>query len=178
MSKISRRKINTDFFGNIFSVNLEQLKDNEDGTVEETHVSAIGRCHACGRPLEKTSEIRGRCIVCRQFCCSLCVGECSICKRGPICGSCREGFAERGLSVCSNCLPVLKERLAHQDRLLEGKANFERTLAGYNAQIKLAQLLQQNKGKISNTLARIAQYRVARKIARLERQFEKENNRG
>ena len=178
MSKIFRRKINADFFGNIFFASMEQLKDNENGTIEETYLTAISRCEACNRPLEKTSEIRGRCIICGRFCCSLCVGFCSICNRGPICGSCRKGFAEKGLSVCSSCLPALKERLAHQDRLLEEKANFERTLAVYNAQIKLAQVLQQNKGKISNTLARIAQLRVARKIARLEQQLQGENGRG
>ncbi len=178
MSKISRRKINTDFFGNIFSASIEQLTDNENGTIEETYLTAVNRCDACGRPLEKMNEIRGQCIICERFCCSWCVGFCSICNRGPICGSCRKGLAEKGLSVCTNCLPTLKERLAYHDRLLEEKANFERTLAVYNAQIRLAQVLQQNKGEISNTLARIAQLRVARKIARLEKQLKGKNSRG
>lgn len=176
MSKIFRRKINADSFGNIFSASMEQLTDDENGTIEETYLTAVSRCEACGRPIEKTSEIRV-CISCGASCCT-CGEFCTICGRGPFCGHCKTGFPEKGLRVCPNCLPSLQERLAHQDQLLEEKANFERTLAVYHAQIKLAQVLQQNKGKISNTLARIAQLRVARKIARLEQQVERENNRG
>lgn len=178
MSKIFRKKVNTDFSGNILSASMEQLTDNENGTIEEAYLTAVSRCEACGRPLEKMNEIRGRCIICGRFCCSLCVGFCSICNRGPICGSCRKGFAEKGLSVCSNCLPALKERLAHQDRLLQEKTTFEQVIAVCNAQLKLIQLLQHNKGKISKTLTRIAQLRVARKIARLEQQLKRENGHG
>ena len=143
MAIIIRTTINADFDGNILSANQEQLKDDEAGTIEETYLTALSRCQACGKPLEKVNEIRGRCINCGRFCCYICVGFCSICNRGPICGSCRDGFPEKGLSVCSNCLPALKKRLVHQDQLLEKKAAFERTIAVYNAQIKLVQLFQQ-----------------------------------
>jgi hypothetical protein len=178
MSKISRKHVSTDCGGNVFSFRVEELNDDEHGTIEENHTAIVCRCEACDRPIENTSEIHGRCVVCGNSCCSFCIGYCSICKRGPICGSCRQGFPEKGLSVCSSCLPALAARLAYEDQLIREKASFERALAVYDSQIKLAQLLQQSKTKIPRLIARVMQFRVARKIARLERQLRQGDNRG
>lgn len=176
--KIFKRIFNTDFNGNIISSRLEELNDHENGEVEELHLTEVSRCQACGRPLEKMNEVRGTCIICGSSCCSVCEGFCSVCRCGPICGSCRIGFPEKGLSVCSSCLPALQRRLEYQDRLLEQKADFEQKIAVCNAYIKLTQFLQHNRGKVSRVVTRLAQIRVARKIARLERQLKQENNRG
>lgn len=178
MRKIVRKILNTDFSGNVLSARAEQLTDDEAGTIEETCVTAVSRCEACGRPLEKTNEIRGVCISCGASCCSGCEGFCAICGRGPFCGHCKTGFAAKGLSVCLNCLPALRERLAHQDQFFEEKAAFERTIALCTAQLRLIHLLQYNRGRVSRTLVRVAQLRIARKLARLERQLKQENNHG
>jgi hypothetical protein len=176
--KILKRIFNTDFNGNVISSRLEELNDNENGDVEELHLTSVSRCEACGRPLEKMNEIRGSCIICGRSCCSICEGFCAVCRRGPICGHCRTGFPEKGLSVCSNCLPTLQRRQAYQDRLLEEKVGFEQRIALCNAKLKFIQLLQHNKGRVSRALTRVAQIHIARKIARLERQLRQEDNRG
>ena len=178
MKKILRKILNTDLTGNILSARAEQLIDDETGTIEETHVLAVSRCEGCGRPLEKMNEIRGVCIRCGVSCCSICEGFCAICGRGPFCGRCKTGFAAKGISVCPNCLPALRERLAQQDQFLEEKAAFERTIALCTTQLRLIHLLQYNRGRVSKTLVRIAQLRIARKLARLERQLKQENNDG
>ncbi len=178
MSKIIRRILSKDFDGNIFSSRIERLVDDGAGTIEENYETSVTRCEACGRPVEKADEIRGHCILCGKSSCSLCAGTCSICGRGPFCGRCRTGFPEKNQSVCANCLLVLRERLAYQDALLERKATFERTLAVYEAQMKLVQLLQHNKGGISQAVVRLAQMRVTRRIVRLEKELQRENDRG
>jgi len=76
--KILRRIFNTDFNGNVISSKLEELNDNENGDVEELHLTSVSRCEACGRPLEKMNEIRGSCIICGRSCCSICEGFCSV----------------------------------------------------------------------------------------------------
>ncbi len=178
MRKIIRKIIERDFAGQLLSMKTERLTDDEAGTVEETNVTRIKRCEACRRPLEKTDQMRGICISCGMSCCSICHGFCAVCGCGPFCGRCKTGFPERGLSVCSDCLAVLKDRLAYQDKLLEEKASFERLIAVYTAQLKFIQLLQHNKGSISGIVSRIAQARIARKIRRLERQLEQEKKHG
>jgi hypothetical protein len=62
--------------------------------------------------------------------------------------------------------------------MLEKKATFERTLALYQSQLRLVQLLQQNKGRVSDTMVRLAQLRVARKIARLEKKLKRDSEGG
>ena len=128
MRRIRRKTLVTDFLGNVISARATEIEDHEDGTIDETCLTAHSRCHACGRPLEKMGEIRGACISCGRSCCSLCVGSCAVCGSGPICGHCRTGFPERGLSVCWNCLPALKQRLVYQDQLAQNKMAFEKDI--------------------------------------------------
>lgn len=178
MRRIRRKTLMADFFGNVISAKAEELVDHEDGTIEETSLTTHSRCEACGRPLEKMSETRGSCILCGRACCALCAGSCAVCGSGPFCGRCRTGFAERGLSVCSYCLPALKQRLAYQDQLIEEKIAFEKNIALCTAQLRFAQILQHHKGRFMRTLARFAEFKVSRKIASLERELNKENGHG
>jgi hypothetical protein len=178
MSKIFRRILNKDSDGDTLSRRTEKLIDDGAGTIKETYETSVTRCPACRRPLEKVSEMRGRCVVCSRYCCSLCAGSCSACGRGPLCGRCRTGFPEKNLSVCADCLHVLRRRLEHQDRLLTKKVAFEQTLALYQTQLRFLQLLQQDKGRISETIAGLARLRVARKIARLEKKLQQEHDDG
>lgn len=178
MQKILRKTLDVDFAGNILSAKTEELTDNEVGAVEETCVTAINRCQACNRPVEKIEQMRGTCIICGLSCCSICGGYCAVCHAGPFCGRCKTGWAGTGLSVCSDCQSALEERQAHQDELVQRKMAFEQMVAVCNAQLKLIQLVQQNRGDVSRTLGRIGQLRVARKIARLERQLKQENGYG
>jgi len=175
MQKIRRKMLDVDFAGNILSAKAEELTDDEAGTIEETTVTARRRCQACHRPIEKIEQMRGTCITCGLACCSLCSGYCAVCGAGPFCGRCKKGWAGTGLSVCSDCQSALKERQAQQDALVQRKVAFEQMVAVCNAQLRLLQLIHQNKGDVSRTLGRIGQLRVARKIARLERQLKQEN---
>ena len=182
MKRINRKKIYTDFSGNPLYASEEVLKDHETGFIEETYHTAIGRCEACDRPVEKINDICGRCIQCKMLTCSFCAGTdsgfCSICKKGPICASCRQGFPAKGLHVCDDCMPVLQERLDLQDQLLIEKIAFERAATLCNLKIKLTQLLQQSQGNKSSVLAKIAQLSTAKKIARLERQMKRRDKHG
>jgi len=178
MQKILRKIVDSDFAGNVLTAKTEVLTDNEAGTVEESSVTALSRCQACDRPVEKIEQMRGTCIRCGLSCCSICGGFCAVCGAGPFCGRCKTGWAGTGLSVCSDCQSALNERQAHQDKLIERKMAFEQMVAICNAQLKLIQLVQQNRGAVSKTLGRIGQLRVARKIAHLERQLKKENGHG
>jgi len=178
MSKIIRRIISRDFQGKVFSSRTEQLIDNHEGTIEERYETSISRCQACGRLIEKAADSRGHCIRCGLTSCTVCSGFCSICGRGPLCGRCRTGFPEKSLSVCSECLIVLRQRLDHQDRLLQKKVAFEQTLALYQAQLRFLQLLQQDKGGVAETIAGLARMRIARKIARLEKKLQQEQDHG
>jgi hypothetical protein len=178
VQKILRKTLHVDSAGNILSAKTEELTDDEAGTVNETCVTAVSRCQACNRPVEKIEQMRGICISCGLSCCSLCGGACAVCGAGPFCGRCKTGWAGTGLSVCSDCQAALKERQAQHDELVQRKLTFEQMVAVCNTQLKLAQVLQQNRGDVSRTLGRIGQLRVARKIARLERQLKRENGYG
>jgi hypothetical protein len=177
VKKILRKILNLDLSGDLLSARLEHLQDNEDGTVEETNVTAIGRCQVCNRPIENISDIRGICFYCGRSCCVTCYGACAICKR-TICENCRVGFFQSNLSVCLDCRDSLKRRLAYQDKLLQEKTDFERTLQTCNIQIKFIELLQQNTGNTSTFLAQLAEIHVAHKLAKLERRIKEEKNNG
>ena len=82
------------------------------------------------------------------------------------------------MNACKNCLPALQQRLLYQDRLIEQKMAIEHDLAVCNARLKLAQILQQNKGKVSTVISKLAQISAARRIAHLERQLKQGNNDG
>jgi len=177
MKKILRKILNLDFSGELLSARFEHLQDNEDGTVEETNVTAIDRCQACNRPIENISDMRGTCFYCGRSCCATCHGSCEICGR-TICSSCRLGFSEKNLSVCLDCRDSLERRLSYQDKLLQEKTDLERTLQICNIQMKFVELLQQNTSKTSTLLARLAEIHVAHKLAKLERKIKEEKNNG
>jgi hypothetical protein len=177
MKKILRKILNIDLSGELLSARIENLQDNEDGTIEETNVAAIGRCQACDRPIENINDIRGTCFYCGRSCCATCHGSCAICGR-TICQSCRSGFSEKNLSVCLDCGDSLEKRLAYQDKLQQEKNDFERTLQICNTQMKFIELLRQNAGKTPTLLARIAEIQIAHKLTKLERKTEEEKNNG
>ena len=177
MRKIIRKILHTDLLGEVLSSRTEQLTDDEAGTIEESHVTAVSRCEACRRPLEKIGDSRGACVLCGRTGCSTCLGRCAVCQR-LICGQCGTGFAEKNLSVCPDCLPLLRNRQAYQDRLQEDKIAFERQMALLNTKLKLIQLWQQEGGSITELVSRIAEIRVTRKIARLEQQVKGRKNHG
>lgn len=177
MKRILRRIVNLDLLGRLLSETVEQVTDDEEGTIEELHAAAYCTCQACGRPLEKIEDMRGTCVECGQACCSQCVGHCAIC-RSPLCSHCREGFPERGLSVCGHCREGLEKRLARQDRFQEDEIAFKRQMEVYNAQMKLIQLGLHDKGSLSELIARVAQFRLTRKLHRIEKQLSEGKNHG
>ena len=177
MKRIFRRISTVDTLGRILSARVEELSDDEAGTIEETYSTALTCCEACGRSIEKVNEVRGRCSVCGQNTCSICSGFCAVCNRS-LCDRCRVGFAEKSISVCSACLPLLERRQEYQDKLIEEKLDFERTMAVCNAQLKLIQLYQHNKGTLSRVILTAAELKAARKLAKMEKQLKRELDHG
>lgn len=172
--KILRKIIQTDLQGRLLSEHAEELYEDDDGNVLEMHTTASLACPACDRILEKPQDIR-RCIECGRNCCSSCSTVCSICHRGPICGSCVLGFAEQRISVCLYCLQDLQERLSRQDRLLDEKIKFERLLTTYSAISKLTQSANHERGTLSEIILDIANIHLAGKLSSLTKRIERED---
>lgn len=176
--KIRRTTIQYDALGRILSEHVEQLTEDENQNVEETHATSVLTCEACGRPVEKFQDIRGRCVECGRQCCITCEGAgCAICSR-PLCGNdnCRRGFAEKGLSVCRNCLPELEVRLARQDHMIDEKVKFERLMSVYGALMKLTQQGSHSSESLSDVLAHIAQIRLSRKLSQLAQEITRDQD--
>lgn len=175
--KIRRRTFSVDFLGRLLSQHVEELTEDGQGNVEEIHASAVYACEACGRPVEKVDDVRGRCVECGRLCCVACEGACAVCRR-PLCGECRLGFDDKGLSVCGACLARLEQRLARQDRLLDDKVAFERAMTVYGNLVRLLPPGGVERGSISEVLAHIAQVRLARRLSRIADRIEQEENDG
>jgi len=175
--RIRRRKYSVDFLGRVLSEHVEELTEDRLGNIEEVHAAAVYPCEACGRPVEKVVDVRGRCVECGRLCCVTCAGACSVCHR-PLCGDCRFGFAEKGVSVCAECLVRLERRLARQDRLLKEKVAFDRAMAAYGQLMRLLPPGAVERGSISEVLAHIAQARLARRLSRTAGRIEKEEDDG
>jgi len=165
--KIRRQSVTVDFFGRIFSHRIEELKEEEAGVIDERYVNAVCACQSCGRPVEKVQDIRGACVECGRLCCDKCEGRCSLCQR-PVCGSCRQGFAARGLSVCSECVGRLEVRLAREDRLAEEATSFDRRMTVYGA---LAKLIQPDKPLVKGALGSLLHLVLVRKLAGMAREL-------
>lgn len=175
--RIRRRTVNLDLLGRLLSEHVEQLAEDDQGNVEEIHATAVWACPACGRPIGNADSIREACAQCGRQCCETCLGSCSICRQ-PLCGHCRVGFAEKGLSVCANCLRDLLERLARQDRLMEDKIAFERLMTLYSGLMKLIQPgTHERRGSISEIVGQIVHFRLARRLWHTAEQLAKERER-
>lgn len=177
--RIRKRKYSVDFRGRVLSEHVEQLSEDGQGNVEEVHASAVYPCEACGRPVEKIDDVRGRCVECGRLCCVTCAGACSVCHR-PLCGSCRLGHAAPGqqnFCVCAACLEQLQRQLARQERLLKEKVAFDRSMALYD---RLMRLLPPGtgSGSLIDILVRIGQVRLARRLERIARRIAKEEGNG
>jgi hypothetical protein len=177
MSKIRRRYVNTDLLGRILSMRQEDLTDNGEG-IEETYVTAVGRCEACDRPLKDADEIRSRCVHCGLATCSRCEGRCAVCQT-PCCGHCRAGFAEKPLSVCIRCLGQLESRLKRQDSLVgdkleseREKVEFDRAMAVIGLRLKLLDMLQHGSAAPS-WMVHLGQMLLVQKVKQLERNHER-----
>ena len=176
--RIRRRVINTDLEGRVLSERIEEVTDDGRGNVEESQATGFHNCPSCGRPVEKVQDVRGHCVQCGIEGCSVCMGQCAVCQKSPLCARCRLGFAEKGLSVCDACLRLLDERLAHQDRLVEDKVAFERLMNIYGALMKVLPPPPCENGSIMGVMAQIVQWRVAGKLSRIARQLTEGSDRG
>lgn len=166
MKRIIRRILQIDSLGRVRAARVERLTDYENGTIQEDHATSVHPCEACGRPLEKIGDIRSDCARCGRSCCATCEHFCTVCHR-PLCRRCRVGFSEKNLSACHDCLRGLEKSLARLDRSSQAKVAFERGMAVCGAQMKLLQLVMYSGDSISEL---IVQIRLARKLARLERE--------
>jgi hypothetical protein len=165
--RIRRRIFNYDLGGRVLSERVEELRDDGQGNVEELHATAVCICTACGRPVEKVQDLRGRCVQCNIECCSVCLGQCAVCQR-PLCGRCRLGFsAEENLCVCDRCLRALEQRLAQQDQ----KVTFERQMVLYEALARLFPPGAQEKGSVMHLASEIVQLGLARRFSRMAKQL-------
>ena len=175
--KILRKLISTDLQGRVLSEHTEQLQEDADGNVMEIQSTAAQACPACGRIIAKGQDLR-RCIECARDCCEVCATVCSSCKRGPICGNCSLGFAEKQIPLCHRCLAQLQMRLERQDRLVDEKIEFERLMNVYGAIGRLIQSVAHERGSISEAMLDLASLRLARKLSSLAERIPKEQNDG
>lgn len=173
--RIRRRIVNVDSRGRVLSERVEQVCEDDQGNVEESHASAVWACPACGRPIEKAQDIRGVCTECRRQCCVTCLEHCAVCHC-PMCGDCRVGFADKTLSVCPRCLNDLAERLGRQDRLLADKAAFERLMGVYGALMKVSQAgPYESRGSISEIIGEIVRLGLMQKLSRMAKRLDREH---
>jgi len=175
--RIRRRIINMDMLGRLLSGHVEELTEDEPGRIEEVRATAVWVCEACGRPVAKAEDIRGRCVRCGRQCCVTCEDRCAVCH-GPLCGECRLGFADKGLCVCGDCLGSLQTRLVRHDRLLEDKLAFERMIAVSDALARLTQSNSQERGSLLHIIGQIARLGMAARLSQAAKRLAKENERG
>jgi len=172
MRRIIKRLLKQDARGNTYVENVQELIDDEHGTISETDVSTYGVCEACSRPVENHNDVRA-CDRCGRICCDRCAVPCAVCARG-LCARCRRGFGEKQLTVCPECLTVLNERLEYQDQLLREKAAFERRIAVQREILRLLQCGMFHAYQPPGLLQDLAELVMIRKLKRLEASAEDE----
>ena len=177
MRQVLRRILRVDQFGRLLAVTVERLTDYENGTVEEQQATLVACCAACDRPLGKPDETRPACVHCGRLTCVACHGRCVVCRRS-LCDRCRVGFAEKGLTVCDECLTDLQRRLERADRQNDEKVALDRQLTICSAQMKPLQLIMHSGGTVSQLVTEIVQARLARKLGHIERQIAEESDHG
>jgi hypothetical protein len=167
MRRIVKRLFKRDTTGKVHVESIQELVDNEHGTISETTLTTLTTCATCSRPVEKLTEIRG-CDRCGASCCDRCAIPCAVCSR-HLCPQCRRGFGEKQLAACPECLSVLNERLERYDRLLEEKAAFERLLAVYREQVRIVQHGMFHNYPCGDLLEQLAELHLMKKLKSLER---------
>lgn len=176
MKGMVRQVVQVDAQRRVHAAREEQLFEYDDGLIEEYSVSLVLPCPACARPLERPEDVRGVCIRCGRSMCVTCEGFCAVCHR-PLCGRCRDGFPEKAMSVCLTCRVGLQERLAREEQLMEEKLAFERQMAIYETQLKLADVLMSRPGTVSKIAGRFMEWNVASKLSRMEQQITRSQGR-
>ena len=167
MRTITKRSLKLDSLGNILAETLEELLDDEQGNISETTTATFNACEACARPIEDLKEIRG-CDRCGRACCERCAVPCAVCSR-RLCAQCRQGFAEKQLAVCQECLLALSERLGYHDRQTEEKIEFERRVTVLQEQIRFLQSPVFRTCPGGDLLADVAELWLMGKLSKLER---------
>ena len=175
MRTIFRRKINIDLQGKLWGDTQQRLSDDENGNIEELEMEAVWSCEACGHPISRIEDIRGVCGTCLRQTCSTCEDRCDVC-RSTLCPHCRQGFPEKGLSVCDNCRGALDACQVRENQLLEDKLAFERLMAVYGAQTRLIQAGMYDQDSMSGAIGRLLQMRLSRKLSQIEQQISGEQD--
>ena len=170
MRRIIKRLLKRDSQGNLHLHSVQELIDDEAGTIAETTATTFKTCGSCARPVENLAELRG-CDRCGALCCDRCAVACAVCSR-HLCPACRRGFAEKHLTVCAECLSLLNERQERQDRLLEEKAAFERLLTVYQEQARIMQYGMFHTYPSGDLLVQLAEVGLVTRLKRLERMIE------
>jgi len=167
MRRIVKRLFKQDNTGKVHMESVQELVDDERGTVSEMTATTFAVCQTCSRPVEKLGELRG-CDRCGASCCDRCATACAICSR-HLCPQCRRGFGEKQLTACPECLSILNERLELQDRLLQEKTAFERLVAVYREQVRIVQSGMFHNYPCGDLLEHLAELRLMQKLSKLER---------
>lgn len=169
MRTISKRKINVDLQGRLWSDTQQRLSDDENGNVEELEMQAVAFCQACERPIARVEDIRGVCVSCGRTTCSTCEDRCDVC-RAALCPHCRQGFPGGG-SVCDSCRRTSEARQVRKDQLLEDQLAFDRLMAVYGAQARLIHAGMHDQDSMTGSIARLLQMRISRKLSQIEQKI-------
>jgi len=171
MNRILKRLFVTDSLGKVHHQSIEELADDQDGTITETTAEIHTACETCSHPVEKTEHLTV-CQVWGRRCCHRCLDAarsfCAVCGK-TLCPACRRGFAPLKAICCTECLPALAERQDYEDRLVEDKIIFERRLAACREQVRLAEygFFHVNPG--GGLLEDLGEILLNRKLKRIEK---------
>lgn len=167
MRRIIKRLFKRDSLGNVHLENVQELVDDEQGTISETTATTFAVCDTCSRPVENIGELRS-CDRCGTSGCDRCAMPCAVCAR-HLCSQCRRGFPEQQLTVCPECQSVLNDRLEQHDSLVRQKADFERLLAVYREQVRIVQHGMFHAYPHGDLLEQLVELGLMKKLIKLER---------
>ncbi|MBM4032141.1 MAG: hypothetical protein FJ291_10190 [Planctomycetes bacterium] len=167
MRRIIKRVLRRDSHGVVHFLSLQELRDDEQGTIDELVEETLSRCQSCAHPLERLADVRA-CDRCRVPCCDLCSTPCAACSR-RLCAECRRGSTDPRLTLCPECLADLAERLEQQREDARQTAEFDRLLTVYREQARLIGSGLFSNYPLGGLIEQIAGLSLARKLGALER---------